>query len=170
MWQVVRVSGDEPQAEHKNGEPQTPRLLRIIDEDYRTDLGGYYIRLPDSAFRAYGDLLPECDSRGVVWVGNRVFFVASDDVSAQFRYDIILDEIVAAEVGGTLRAEGVLELKRPFQEMYEGVYFPIPAVLERFLVPVGDEEIRLDLHCEWIDMRTSKLWEAAESDGQTEGS
>ena len=48
----------------------------------------------------------------------------------------------------------------PLQEMYDGVYFPIPSILERFLVPMGDAEIRLDLHCEWIDMRTSKLWEA----------
>ena len=159
--QVVRVN-EESQAKDENSKDRKTRLLRIIDEDHRTDLGGYYIRLPDTAFKAYGDLLPECDSHGVVWVGNRMTFVASDDVSAQFRYDILLDEIVAAEVDGTLRAEGVLERDRPLQEMYEGVYFPIPAALEKFLVPVGEEEIRLELHCEWIDMRTAELWESVE--------
>ena len=162
--QIVRVSGKESRAKQESGKARRPRLLWIIDEDRKTELGGHYIRLPDTAFKAYGDLLPECDSHGVVWVGNRMTFVASDDVSAQFRYDILLDEIVAAEVDGTLRAEGVLELDRPLQEMYEGVYFPIPTVLERYLVPVGEQEIRLELHCEWIDMRTAELWEAAEVD------
>lgn len=159
--QVVRVRGDLPQTEPSQpSEAPKPRLLRIIDEDHTTDLEGYYIRLPETAFKAYGDLLPECDSHGVVWVGNKVTFVASDDVSAQFQYEIRLDEIVAADVDGTLRPEGVLELDRPLQEIYDGVYFPIPATLEKFIVPVGNEEIRLDLHCEWIDMRTAKLWEA----------
>ena len=135
-------------------------MLRIIDEEQKTGLEGYYIRLTDSGYDAYGDLLPECDSHGVVWVGNRMTFVASDDVSAQFQYQIVLDEIVAAEVDGVLRAEGVFELEHPLQGMFGGVYFPIPGGLERYLVPFGDEEIRLDLRCEWIDMRTAKSWEA----------
>ena len=156
--QEVRIGGGEPDAEpapeHK------PRLLRIIDEEQRTGLEGYYIRLTDSGYEAYGDLLPECDSHGVVWVGNRMTFVASDDVSAQFQYQIVLDEIVAVEVEGTLRPEGVLELDHPLQGMFGGMYFPIPGGLEQYLVPFGDEEIRLDLRCEWIDMRTAKSWEA----------
>ena len=86
-------------------------------------------------------------------------FVASDGVSAQFQYEIRLDEIVATKVDGVMRAEGALELQRPLQEMFGGLYFPIPDVLESFLVPRGGDEIRLELHCEWIDMRTGKLWE-----------
>ena len=155
---VVRVGGEQP--EIARADAQEPRLLRIIDEDQMTKLGGYYIRLTNTGFRAYGDLLPECDSHGVVWVGNRMTFVASDDVSAQFQYQIVLDEIVAAEVDGIARAEGVLELDPPLQGMFGGVYFPIPRPLERFLVPVHTQQIRLDLHCEWIDMRNAKLWEA----------
>ena len=145
--------------------PQSPesrmhRLLLIADEDRRTSLAGYYIRLPDWAFDAYGDLVGGCDSHGVVWAGNKMTFVASDGVSAQFQYEIRLDEIVATAVDGLLRAEGALELDRPLQEMFGGVYFPIPSSLEKFLVPQGNDEIRLDLHCEWIDMRTKRLWEA----------
>ena len=158
--QVVLIGGPE-----RGAEPvaeQKPRLLQIIDNDQRTGLEGYYIRLTDSAFRAYGDLLPECDSHGVVWVGNRMTFVASDDVSAQFQYQIVLDEIVSAEVDGMLRAEGVFEVAPPLQGMFGGVYFPIPGALERYLIPVGDKQIRLDLHCEWIDMRTAKSWEAGD--------
>ena len=77
----------------------------------------------------------------------------------------MLDEIVAVEVEGTLRPEEVLELHHPLQGMFGGVYFPIPGGLERYLVPFGNEEIRLDLRCEWIDMRTAKSWEAEAEEG-----
>ena len=157
---TLRVGDEPPQA--SPAKEQTHRLLRIIDEERVTDWAGYYIRLPDKAFNAFGDLLADCDSYGVVWIGNKMTFVASDGVRAQFQYDIRLDEIVAAEVDGRPRAEGVLELDRPMHEMYGSVYFPIPVALEQFLVPMGNEEIRLDLHCEWIDMGSSKLWEVEE--------
>ena len=136
------------------------RLLLIVDDDDLTNLSGYYIRLPDWAFDAYGDLVLDCDTRGVVWAGNRVTFVASDGVSAQFQYDIRLDEIVAVNVGDVMRVEGALELDRPLQSLLGGLYLPVPVELTRFLVPSDSDEIRLDLHCEWVDMRTRQLWEA----------
>lgn len=138
---------------------QTHRILHIIDDDFTTNLGGYYIRLPDGAFRAYGDLLASCDSQGVVWTGNKIIFVASDGISAQFQYEIRLDEIIAVHTNEKLRTEGVLKLRRFRQEMFGSAYFPIPTVLEKHLVPIVKVEIRLELHCEWIDMRTRKLWE-----------
>lgn len=138
------------------------RILHLVDDLGTTDLGGFYIRLPDSAFTAYGDLLPECDSRGVVWAGNKVLYVASDAVSAAFQYEIRLDQVITAAAGPGTRVEGALELEKPLHEMFNGLYFPIPQVLEPFLVPTGDEEIRLELHCDWIDMRTAKHWAAAE--------
>ena len=76
---------------------------------------------------------------------------------------IRLDEVVAANVNGAVRAEGAVQLDRALQELFEGIYFPIPAPLEPFLVPQGDDEIRLDLHCDWIDVRTAKHWAAKES-------
>lgn len=158
--QVLHVGNQ--QAQSHPGQNQTHRLLRIIDEDHMTDLSEYYIRLLDTAFRAYGDLLPGCDSYGVVWAGNKMTFTASDGVSAQFQYVICLDEIISIEIAGAQRAEGAIELKRLLQEFYGSVYFPIPAELERFLVPIGNNEIRLDLRCEWIDMRTSKSWDLKE--------
>ena len=163
---VVNVGGGqsqpEPQPQPQPGKP--PRIIHIIDEQGTTELGGFYIRLLDTAFSAYGDLLPECDSRGVVWAGNKIMYVASDAVSAAFQYEIRLDEVVAAELNGMTRAEGAIQLERPLQEMYAGIYFPIPAPLEPFLVPRGDAEIRLDLHCDWFDMRTAKHWTPKESD------
>ena len=159
---MVNVGGGRSQPEPPPGKP-FPRLLHIIDDQGATGLDGYYIRLPNTAFSAYGDLLPECESRGVVWAGNKILYVASDAVSAAFQYEIRLDEIVAAEINGTMRPEGAIALEQPLQEMYKGIYFPIPAPIERFLVPQGEEEIRLQLHCEWIDMRTAKHWTPKET-------
>lgn len=84
-------------------------------------------------------------------------------MSASFQYEIRLDEIVTADVDGTPRADGALPLDRPFQEMYGGTYFPIPEPLKAYLVPKGNAEIRLELHCDWIDMRTAKHWTPREA-------
>lgn len=141
-----------------------PRILRIVDDDGATGIGGHYIRLLDSAFNAYGDLLPDCDSRGVVWAGNKIEYVVSDALSAAFKYEIRLDQVVAAvSPTGETRAEGALQLDRPLQQMFGGMYFPIPSQLELFLVPRADEEIRLELFADWFDIRTAKHWAPKES-------
>ena len=70
--QVVNVSGGgQPQPDAQPQGDKKPRILHIIDNAEQMGLSGFYIRIPKSAFRAYGDLLPECDSRGVVWAGNK---------------------------------------------------------------------------------------------------
>lgn len=161
--EVVNVQGDREQPEHAPRNPN-PRILHIVNYDSTTPLAGYYIRVPDKAYSAYGDLLPPCENRGLVWAGNKITYIVSDAVSAAFQYEIRLDELVATEVNGNRRAEGAIELDRPLQEMFAGIYFPIPTLLESFLVPTGDQEIRLYLHCEWIDMRTAKHWLPREID------
>lgn len=157
--QVVNVGGGQPQPESEAQPGKPPRLLHVVDERSGTGIGGYYIRLPDTAFNAYGDLLPGLDSRGVVWAGNKIEYVASDAVSAAFQYEIRLDEVVSVSVDGQLRAEGAIQLEQPLQSMFGGIYFPIPPPLEPFLVPRGDGEIRLELMSgNLIDMRTAKHW------------
>lgn len=155
---VVNVGGGQAQPAQAGSSKPRPRILQIVDDHGSTGLGGFYVRLPDSAFNAYGDLLPECESRGVIWAGNRIEYVISDAVSAAFKYEIRLDEVVAVTANGQTRAEGALSLDRPLQEMYEGLYFPVPAQLERFLVPAGDTEIRVELYCDLFDIRAAKHW------------
>ena len=115
--QVVNVTGGSGQRElePQPGKPH-PRILHIIDKQGTTGLGGFYIRLPDTAFRAYGDLLPECESRGVVWAGNKILYVASDAISAAFQYEIRLDEVVAANIGGAVQDKGAIQLEKSLQE------------------------------------------------------
>jgi len=64
--QVVNVGGGAEAQNEVEQQPNSshPRILNIVDDQGATGLAGYYIRLPDTAFRAYGDLLPECESRG----------------------------------------------------------------------------------------------------------
>jgi molecular chaperone HtpG len=158
--QVINVaSGETPQA-HSPGSNMKPRILHVVADDEEADIAGFYIRLPEPAFNAYGDLIPECDGRGVVWAGNKILYVASDAISASFQYEIRLDEIVSIEIDGEPRAEGAARLERPLQQVFGGLYFPIPMVLVPYLVPKESEEIRLALHCDWIDIRTAKQWSA----------
>jgi hypothetical protein len=141
-----------------------PRILQIVDDDGVIGIGGHYIRLPDSAFNGYGDLLPGCESRGVVWAGNKIEYVVSDAVSAAFKYEIRLDQVVAvAASSGEARAEGAFPLDRPLQQMFDGLYFPIPSLLEPFLVPRAHNEIRLELFTDWFDIKTAKHWTLREN-------
>ncbi len=157
---VVNVGGGgQSQQDTENQPGRPPRILQVVDDRTSTGIAGYYIRLPDTAFNAYGDLLPGLDSRGVVWAGNKIEYVASDTVSAAFQYEIRLDEVVGVNIEGQQRAEGAIQLEQPLQSMFGGLYFPIPPPLEPFLVPHGDSEIRLELMPgNLIDMRTAKHW------------
>ena len=155
--QMVNVAGEREQSTPPERKPN-PSILRIVDESGDTGLAGCYIRVPDTAYAAYGDLLQSCESRGLVWAGNKITFVASDTISAAFQYEIRLDELVAPGSSGEKRAEGAVELHQPLQAIFEGAYFPIPTFLESFLVPEGDREIRVDLRCDWIDMSTARHW------------
>ena len=144
-----------------------PRILQVVDDSSGTGIGGYYIRLADTAFHAYGDLLPGLDSRGVVWAGNKIEYVVSDTVSAAFQYEIRLDQVVSVNLNGQPRAEGAIQLDQSLQSMFGGIYLPIPPPLERFLVPSGDCEIRLELMPgNLIDMRTAKHWMPKEATTQ----
>ena len=167
--QILTVGEGNEQAASGPEGSATPRILRVVEEQTNTGVGGYYFRLPDNAFAAYGDLIQECDGRGVHWGGNKIIYVAYDTVSATFQYEILLDEIVVTDVDGVVRGEGAATLSRPLQEMYGGLYFPIPALLRHYLVPQGDAEIRVQLTCEWFDIRTAKHWRPREVPSETRG-
>jgi molecular chaperone HtpG len=144
---------------------RNPKLLRIVGDDTFADILGYYIRIPDGAVAAFGDVIKECDGRGVVWGGNKILFVASDKISSSFQFEIRLDHlIVTIGESGQTTVEGAKELARPVQDMSGGLYFPIPERLESVLVPDGDREIRIEISSgEWIDTETSHAWRSRQS-------
>lgn len=167
--QIVRKTDVQTVHAGSEGNPQPiesclgtkkSKLLRIVGDEAFTEILGYYIRIPDGAAVAFGDVIKECDGRGVLWGGNKILFVASDNISSSFQFEIRLDHlIVTAENGEQSTVEGAKELQRPIQEMNEGLYFPIPEQLEKVLVPDGDQEVRIEVSTgEWIDTETAHSW------------
>jgi len=155
--QTVKVGAQEP-PESEVG-MRKPKLLHIVGDSAFSDILGYYMRLPEGAVRAYGDVIGECDNRACVWAGNKITFVASDAVSTSFQLEVRLDHLILTPDGaGGQSVEGAVGMVRPLQQVHDGLYFPVPPVLEHVLVPEGDMEIPIEVMCELIDMEHARAW------------
>lgn len=153
--QVVRVGAQVEQT------GKIPKIVRVVDEQGTSEVQGAYIRVPESASKAFGDLIKECMHRGVVWAGNKILMVASDGISSTFQFEIRLDGLIKEANSGRSGAEGSAELRRPIQEMHGGLYFPLAPQLEGSLIPGEGEEIRIEVHCDWMDLESSRSWTPA---------
>ena len=147
-------SNDE--AEHK--------LVRIVGagEKFR-GVDGYYLRIPNSASVAYGDLIVASDDYGAVWMGNKITLLASDGISTAFQFEVKLDKLLLNADGKGL-SQGAVPIEGSIQELFGGLYFPLSSELEMHLVPVGDQEIRIEVLFDWLDFAGSRSWTARESD------
>ena len=83
---VVTVSpGVVPIQSSPNEEVAEPKLVRIVGAgDDFAGLDGYYLRVPNSASVAYGDVIFASEDHGAVWMGNKILLLASDGVSFRF--------------------------------------------------------------------------------------
>jgi len=144
-----------------DAEPREPKLVRIEGTEEFAHLFGYYLRIPNSASIAYGDVIQQCDSRGAVWAGNKILLVASDSISTAFELEVRLDHIIATD-GSSGSSGGAAELDRPLQALFGGLYFPVPEALEPSLVPTESKEVRIEVRCDWIDFTSARAWEAQE--------
>ncbi|MBL8813203.1 MAG: ATP-binding protein [Planctomycetaceae bacterium] len=143
---------------------KNPKLLRIQGDEEFADILGYYIRIPDSASAAFGDVIKQYDNRGVVWAGNKILFVASDGISSAFQFEIRLEHVISSDTEGLNNIEGAEQAERSVQDLNGGLYFPLPPALENVLVPKGAEEIRIEVSSgDWIDTRNSHSWRAKET-------
>ena len=156
-------------ASHKEGDSlptgnnrgTQPKLVKIEGGDEFESLEGYYLRIPNSASEAYGDVIVDSDDRGAVWTGNRILLVASDSISTAFQFEVVLDRLLVA-VGSDSLSQGAVVLQRPIQQLFGGLYFPIPSALEEHLVPVGDKKICIEVNCDLLDFAGSRAWTARE--------
>ena len=156
-------------ASHKEGDSlptgnnrgTQPKLVKIEGGDEFESLEGYYLRIPNSASEAYGDVIVDSDDRGAVWTGNRILLVASDSISTAFQFEVVLDRLLVA-VGSDSLSQGAVVLQRPIQQLFGGLYFPIPSALEEHLVPVGDQKICIEVNCDLLDFAGSRAWTARE--------
>ncbi len=158
---VVHAGAVVEQSEAVTADAREPKLIRIEGSDEFAELFGYYLRIPNSAFIAYGDVIQQCDARGVIWAGNKILFVVSDAISSAFQLEVRLDRIIAPPEGAGF-AGGAVDMDRPAQGLFGGLYLPLPVELEDFLVPSGADEIRIELRCDWIDFSSARKWEAHE--------
>ena len=162
--QVVRSSdvrvvqaggGDQGQQPESEDGARQPKLVRIEGSEEFADLFGYYLRIPTSATAAYGDVIQQCDDRAAVWAGNKITLFATDAVSTAFQFEVRLDQLITTTGGGT----GATQMTPPVQALFEGLYFPLPETLEPYLVPTPNEEVRIEVRCEWTDYSSARSWE-----------
>ena len=160
--QVIAISPDEgAQAPDAGDVSAEPKVVKIEGGEDFGEHDGYYLRVPNGAASAFGDLIVDCDDRGAIWMGNRISLVASDAISTAFHFDIQLGRLLVT-TGTGLLSHGAVELKRRIQQLFEGLYFPVPSELEEYLVPVGDQEIHIKVQCDLVDFAGSRGWEARE--------
>ena len=93
---------------------------------------------------AYGDVIQQLEDRAAIWGGDKITLFASDGISTAFQFEVRLDQLITLAEGNT----GAAPLERPVQALFDGLYFPIPRVLEGHLVPVSSQEIRIAVHCD----------------------
>ena len=70
--------------------------------------------------------------------------------------------LVGYVCGGVLRGlvnAGASELVKPIHALFGGLYFPIPPALEKYLVPMPDRDIRIEVRTEWVDFGSSRIWQ-----------
>lgn len=134
------------------------KLLHIVGDGEFSSIFGYYIRIPDSSVQAFGDIIKQYEVRGVVWAGNKILFTTSDGFGSAFQFEVRLENVIIMPDGAI---EGAVELEHPIHELSGGLYFPLPEILEPSLIPVGAQEIRLEVTSgDWIDTKNANAWRA----------
>ena len=162
----VRVVTASPGPGHiqtnSNDEGIEPKLVKIVGAgDDFAGLDGYYLRIPNSASVAYGDVIVASEDHGAVWMGNKILLLASDGLSSAFQFEVRLDRLLLT-ADATSLSQGAVAIEGSIQQLFEGLYFPLPSELETYLVPTGNQEIRIEVLCDWLDFASSRSWEARE--------
>ena len=160
--QIVRAGGGgNGQLLEPEDRDREPKLVNIVGSDEFSYLFGYYLRIPASATAAYGDVIQQCEDRAALWAGNKITFFASDRISTAFQFDIRLDELIVSSDAVNGEGSGVIQMEPPVQALYGGLYFPIPARLDPYLVPTPSQPIRIEVRCEWTDYSSARTWAGA---------
>ena len=161
---VMASPGVGPIHPSPNDEVAEPKLVRIVGAgDDFGGLDGYYLRVPNSASVAYGDVIVASEDHGAVWMGNKILLLASDGVSSAFQFEVRLDRLLLTTDTKSL-SQGAVAIEGSIQQLFGGLYFPLPPELDDYLVPTGSQEIRIEVLCDWLDFASSRSWEAREVD------
>lgn len=167
---VTISSGGGVTAEPSPSGKKTAKILSIVDETDNTGLAGYYLRIPESATAAFGNIIRAFPSFAVVWFANRVTWQGSDLSSTAFIFDVTLDRFLAAQ-GSSEPAHGSLDLNLQHVRTYEDqIYFLIPPILEDRIVPQGaDDLVKIKIQHELVDLRRPRAWTSKDEKASEEG-
>jgi molecular chaperone HtpG len=148
------------------GKVRLPKLLHIVDETRLTGLEGYYLRIPESATAAFGQLIRGFPAFVIVWFANRITWQSSDLKTTAFLFDITLDRLIKSDGSGTEVAHGALELgSTKIQTFNDQIYFYIPPAIESYLVPAESQAIKIELRHELLDLDRPRSWTSRETTG-----
>jgi hypothetical protein len=153
----------EEEAKENESTKSSPKILQIIDETKNTGLEGYYIKLPQTATNAFGDLIKTFPSFVVVWFANRITWQVSDLHNSAFLFDIALDKIITSTSDGKLshgsEELSTLKIHSYSNSLYLFVSFPIVD----FIIPKDNENpIKLEIRHELVDIEGARSWAARE--------
>jgi molecular chaperone HtpG len=156
---TISSSGVSTSQPEEAADKKAPKILRIIDETGGTGLAGYYIRIPESAAAAFGDIIRTFPQFSVVWFANRITWQGCDAGNATaFLFDITLDRLVAAEDRG-VATYGAMELSPSRVQSYEGqIYFHLPEALQDHVIPKEGDVIKIQLRHELVDLHRARAW------------
>lgn len=161
---TISTGGVTESATTAPGGKKAAKILQIIDATGTTGLQGYYLRIPESATAAFGQIIRTLPQFGVVWFANRVTWQGCDpDSATAFLFDVTLDRFIAAADEG-IAAHGALELSASQVHHYEGqIYFFVPPELQNRVIPKGIEDlIKLRVRHELVDLYRSRAWTSKE--------
>jgi len=145
----------------------SPKLLHVIDETGRTGLQGFFLRIPESATAAFGELIRTFPAFAVVWFANRITWQGSDLKTTAFLFEITLDRLIGA--GATAEvANGLIELEsNKIQTYKDQTYFHVPPSIQDYLVPKQGEAIKIEVRHELIDLGHPRSWTSRQAGTST---
>ena len=158
--QVSSTAGDEDYQlqgmDHVDNSEIPGKLLEIIDSDGSTGLGGYYIRIPISASKAFGEIIRTFSTFAVVWFANCITWSGTDDLDTAFLYHVTLEELIH----GATEPHGMIELDSARLQYFRNqVYFYIPSRFHQYLVPKDEEmAIKVSVTHQLVDLGKSRAW------------
>ena len=163
---TVEVGGDEPEQAKQDHEGKlpadgkgAPKILKLVDKSGLLGIAGHYIKLMDGPAKAFGDDIQAMEESSAFWFGNRITYAFTDAKSVVFNYELRLQQIIIAQSStGEYGPTGFVQLKNPIQEYQDSMYFRIPELVERYLVPTAGVEILVRVNYDWFDLQKGKAW------------
>ena len=144
------------QREDSNGADVPGKLLEIVDNTAATGLGGFYIRIPISASKAFGEIIRTFSTFAVVWFANCITWSGTDELDTAFLYHVTLEELIH----GVAEPHGAIELDSSRLQYFRNhVYFFIPTDFHQYIVPKNEENaIKVSVTHQLVDLGKSRAW------------